>query len=69
MKWLKTFFAFWYDFIVGDDWRCAVGVILSAALVELGTHHAINAWWIIPLVTPLILGYSLHVATKKQPNS
>jgi len=33
---LKAFFAFWYDFVVGDDWRVAVGVVIALALFDSG---------------------------------
>ncbi|MCU1657813.1 MAG: hypothetical protein JWO57_2469 [Pseudonocardiales bacterium] len=29
MKFLKAFGAFWYDFIIGDDWKIAVAVVLA----------------------------------------
>ncbi len=29
MTFLRAFGAFWYDFIIGDDWKIAVAVILS----------------------------------------
>jgi len=36
----RGFLRFWYDFIVGDDWRIALGVVLvlaaGAALVAAG---------------------------------
>ena len=32
MNYLKRFFAFWYDFIVGDDWTVAAGVVIAFAL-------------------------------------
>lgn len=34
MKALKAFGRFWYDFIIGDDWKIAVAVV--SALVVLG---------------------------------
>ena len=37
MTFLKNFWDFWYDFIVGDDWRIAVGVV--AALAVLAWTH------------------------------
>jgi hypothetical protein len=47
MSYLVTFGRFWYDFIVGDDWRIAASVVaviaLSAALVAVG----VNAWWLM----------------------
>ena len=33
MKFLKSFGQFWYDFIIGDDWKIAVAVTLALALV------------------------------------
>jgi len=29
MKFLKAFGQFWYDFIIGDDWKIAVVVVLA----------------------------------------
>ncbi|WP_030169905.1 hypothetical protein [Streptomyces sp. NRRL S-813] len=33
MRLLKSFGRFWYDFIVGDDWKIAVAVVLALALL------------------------------------
>ena len=33
MKFLKAFGEFWYDFIVGDDWKIAVGVLVALAVL------------------------------------
>lgn len=42
MKLLKAFGRFWYDFIIGDDWKIPVAVVLSLAmlgiLLSLGTY-------------------------------
>jgi len=32
VKYLKDFGQFWYDFIIGDDWKIAVAVVLALAL-------------------------------------
>ena len=29
MRHLRTFGPFWWDFVVGDDWRAAAGVVLA----------------------------------------
>jgi hypothetical protein len=29
VKFLKAFGQFWYDFIIGDDWKIAVAVVLA----------------------------------------
>ncbi|NUP73700.1 MAG: hypothetical protein HOQ07_03480 [Sinomonas sp.] len=42
MKFVKGFLHFWYDFIVGDDWKIAASVlvplIVGAALVMNGVE-------------------------------
>ncbi|WP_405148487.1 hypothetical protein OG589_11250 [Sphaerisporangium sp. NBC_01403] len=32
MRFLKAFARFWYDFIIGDDWKIAVAVVSALAL-------------------------------------
>jgi hypothetical protein len=36
MKFVKAFFAFWYDFIVGDAWEVAAGVLVVLLLLFIG---------------------------------
>lgn len=26
-RWIRSFLRFWFDFVVGDDWRIAAGVV------------------------------------------
>jgi hypothetical protein len=33
VKFLKSFGQFWYDFIIGDDWKIAVAVVTALALL------------------------------------
>jgi hypothetical protein len=33
VKYLKAFGQFWYDFIIGDDWKIAVAVVTSLAVL------------------------------------
>jgi len=63
-RWLRSFGAFWYDFIVGDDWRGAVAVALALAATALLVHVAgVNAWWLMPVCVIAALGWSLRRAT------
>lgn len=32
MKFLKAFGMFWYDFIIGDDWKIAVAVVAALGI-------------------------------------
>jgi hypothetical protein len=44
---LMRFGAFWYDFVVGDDWRLAAGVVLALALTAVvAALTSVAAWWI-----------------------
>ena len=46
---LKSFGAFWYDFVIGDDWQVAAIVVVALAVTALLTHVAgVNAWWLLP---------------------
>jgi hypothetical protein len=33
VKYVKAFAQFWFDFIIGDDWKIAVSVVLALALL------------------------------------
>lgn len=33
MKFLKSFGEFWYDFIIGDDWKIFAGVVVALAVL------------------------------------
>jgi hypothetical protein len=59
MKYITGFFQFWYDFIVGDDWTVAAGVIVALAITALLAHNNIAAWWLMPLAVALMLTESL----------
>jgi hypothetical protein len=56
----SAFVAFWYDFIVGDDWRIAVGVIAALALTYgLSNTFTVPFWWVLPVTVLILLAQSL----------
>jgi hypothetical protein len=59
MRRIEAFLRFLWDFVVGDDWRIAVGVVLALALTALIAGTGIATWWILPLVVAVLLGYSV----------
>jgi len=61
MTFLRNFGAFWYDFIVGDDWVLAVGVLVALALTAVAARSTFEsaAWVLLPLLTAGILALSL----------
>jgi hypothetical protein len=67
VKQLKAFGAFWYDFVVGDDWQVAVIVVAGLALTAVLAHVArVNAWWALPVLVLAALVWSLHRATARR---
>ena len=65
-RWLRSFGAFWYDFIVGDDWRGAAAVALALVATAVLVHVAgVNAWWLMPVCVIAALGWSLRRATAR----
>ncbi len=63
MNHIKAFGRFWYDFIVGDDWRIAASVVVLVALTALLTRTW-NPWPLLPLGVALALAMSLRRAAK-----
>jgi hypothetical protein len=66
VRYILGFGRFWYDFIVGDDWRIAVLVLGALAIVFALAHHAMNVWWLLPLVVFAALAISLLRETRKR---
>ena len=61
---LVAFGRFWYDFIVGDDWVIAAGVVLALLGVHLLARAGINAWWSMPVAVVVLLAISLWRLTR-----
>jgi hypothetical protein len=64
MRRLKAFGRFWYDFIVGDDWRVAAGVVVAIGLTALLSQGDASAWWIMPVAVVALLYASVWRASK-----
>lgn len=65
MSHIRAFGAFWWDFIIGDDWRVAVGVAAGLGLSAFLSHRGIAAWWVLPVAVALVLVVSLRRATRQ----
>jgi hypothetical protein len=59
MRFLNSFGAFWYDFIIGDDWTIAAAVVVALAITAGLVHIGVNAWWFLPVVVIIFLGASV----------
>jgi hypothetical protein len=62
VSWVGRFFRFWYDFIVGDDWRVAAGVGVALAgggvlvVLGIGSDAAITLLSLGAIVVGLVIG-------------
>ena len=62
MRHLRTFGRFWWDFVVGDDWRVAAGVAAALGITWLLAHEGVDAWWLLPPAVVALLADSLRRA-------
>ncbi|HXK16128.1 MAG TPA: hypothetical protein VNH45_16470 [Gaiellaceae bacterium] len=59
MSRVVAFGRFWWDFVVGDDWVAAAGVIAGLALTAV-----VAAWWVLPIAVAIVLTMSLLRAAR-----
>jgi hypothetical protein len=58
------FARFWWDFVVGDDWRIAAGIAVAIGAVALLHREDVASWWVLPAAVPLLLYVSLLRAAR-----
>ena len=64
MKRIAAFGRFWWEFVIGDDWRVAVGVAISIGATALLADQGVAAWWVMPPAVMLVLYGSLRRAIR-----
>ena len=65
MTYLRRFGHFWYDFVVGDDWVVAAGVVGGLAVTYAVSRSGVPAWWLLPLCLAVLLPLSLWRAARR----
>ena len=53
-----------WDFVVGDDWRTALGVGLTLGLIAALVEAGVSAWWVMPVAVLTLLGLSVRRAAR-----
>jgi hypothetical protein len=64
---LRGFGRFWWDFVIGDDWRLALGAGFALATTALLAHADLAAWWIAPTVVITVLVATVARARPRAP--
>jgi hypothetical protein len=69
MKFLKAFGQFWYDFIIGDDWKIAVAVVLGLTVLFLAMTAGIFGDTGLTLLggTLLVAAFAISLAIDIHP--
>jgi len=56
---LRALLGFVWDFVVGDDWVTAAGVLTAIGVTALAARSGVAAWWVMPLAVCVLLALSL----------
>jgi hypothetical protein len=64
VKYIVAFGRFWWDFVVGDDWLVAAGLIVALGVTALVAHDDVSAWWLMPIAVVTLLVGALWRATR-----
>ncbi len=66
MRYVVTFGRFWWDFVVGDDWLTAAGLVIALGVTAAVAHDDVSAWWLLPVAVIGLLAVSIRRATTRQ---
>jgi len=64
MRRIRAFGHFWWDFVVGDDWRAAAGVVIAICATASLAGGGVDAWWLMPAAVAVVLWLSLRRASR-----
>ena len=64
MRRLRRFGTFWWDFVIGDDWRIAAGVAIALGATAALAATDQPAWWFLPVAVAVLLYLSLRRAAR-----
>ncbi len=62
MSGLRGFAGGVWEFLIGDDWRIALGVVAAIALTALIAAAGAAAWWVLPPAVLALLCLSIRRA-------
>ena len=54
-----------WEFVAGDDWVTAAGVVLALGLTALISERS-TAWYVLPVAVALLLAFSIWREARKR---
>lgn len=63
---LQAVAAFWYDFLIGEDWLIPVAVIAGLAGAYGLAQAGLAAWWPLPVAVAVVMPASLWRAIRRK---
>jgi hypothetical protein len=66
---VRAFALFWWDFIVGDDYRIALAVVVLLAATALLSRAGVGVWWLLPIGVLAVLTMSVFTAARREGRS
>jgi hypothetical protein len=66
MNRIEALGSFAWDFVVGDDWRVAAGVVGALIVTAIVAGAGVAAWWILPVAAAGLLALSIWRAARPQ---
>jgi hypothetical protein len=61
---IEAFLRFLWEFVVGDDWRIAAGVVVALGVTALIAGTSVAAWWVLPVAVAVVLVASVWLAAR-----
>jgi hypothetical protein len=61
---MRRFGRFWWDFVIGDDWRAALGIVVAIGATAALVAADVDAWWLMPAAVAAVLWLSLRRAVR-----
>jgi len=65
VRYVAGFGRFWWNFVVGDDWTAAAGIVIAIGATAALAASDVAVWWVMPLALAAILYASLRRVTSR----
>jgi hypothetical protein len=68
MNRVEQLLKFLWDFVIGDDWRIALGVAAALVITLVLSNDGVSSWWLLPVVVMLMLSISVWGVARSARN-